>query len=130
MLHRALAHDNAVNRGEIDEDVISDDCARSRYVRRGGRRWLSAPSQSREGSRRRRSRKPNLILTQNILVHTIAQGLSVPEAFRDQESAAAASRTNRQIDLRIEKPPRADRLSPNTAMQGAHPRRASKETET
>jgi hypothetical protein len=34
---------------------------------------------------------------------------------------------NRQIDLRTETPPRADRLMPNTAMRGAHPRPASKE---
>jgi hypothetical protein len=73
-------------------------------------------------------RKSNLFLTQNILIHTIVQGLSGPGGpSRDQESPAAASRTNRQIDLRTETPPRADRLAPNTALRGAHPRPASKE---
>jgi hypothetical protein len=62
--------------------------------------------------------------TEHLDPYDSAGPLRSRRACRDQESPAAASRTNRQIDLRTETPPRADRLAPNTAMRGAHPRPA------
>jgi pimeloyl-ACP methyl ester carboxylesterase len=72
-------------------------------------------------------RESNIVLTQNILVHTIVQGIEGPGGpSGPEESPAAASRNNRQIGISTGTAPRADKLAPNKSMRGAYSRIASK----